>query len=117
MLVTYLRAADPADAGAPDGVRRGAGARTPRRCWPRSSRCPGRAVAVEVDLLDDGAAGGVFDAAERRLGPVSILVNNASGWVADTFAPDAPTASAAARAVTPATSTATSASTPGPRRC
>ena len=32
----------------------------------------------------------MFDEAEQRFGPVSILVNNASGWQADTFAP-APT--------------------------
>ncbi len=49
---------------------------------------PGRAAAVEVDLRDDDAAGRVLDAAERVLGPVSILINNASGWVADTFTPD-----------------------------
>jgi 3-oxoacyl-[acyl-carrier protein] reductase len=29
----------------------------------------------------------LFDAAEQQLGPVQILVNNASGWVADTFVP------------------------------
>ena len=50
---------------------------------------PGRAVAVEADLTGDGVAGRLFDEAERQLGPVSILVNNASGWVADTFTPDA----------------------------
>ena len=50
---------------------------------------PGRAVAVEVDLTVDDVAARLFDEAESRLGPVSILVNNASGWVADTFTPDA----------------------------
>ncbi len=29
----------------------------------------------------------MFDAAEDRFGPVAILVNNASAWQADTFAP------------------------------
>jgi len=29
----------------------------------------------------------LFDAAEEQLGPVDILVNNATGWLADTFAP------------------------------
>jgi hypothetical protein len=31
--------------------------------------------------------GALFDAAEEHLGPIDILVNNASGWLADTFAP------------------------------
>ena len=31
----------------------------------------------------------LFDAAEAQLGPVQILVNNASGWIADTFVPAA----------------------------
>ena len=46
----------------------------------------GRAVAVEEDLRDPAAAGRLFDAAESHLGAVDILVNNASGWVADSFA-------------------------------
>ena len=29
----------------------------------------------------------LFDTAEEHLGPVDILVNNATGWLADTFAP------------------------------
>jgi 3-oxoacyl-[acyl-carrier protein] reductase len=29
----------------------------------------------------------LFDAAEEQLGPVDILINNATGWVADTFVP------------------------------
>ena len=44
-------------------------------------------MAVEADLSDPASAGLLFDAAERDLGPVDILVNNASGWVADTFGP------------------------------
>jgi 3-oxoacyl-[acyl-carrier protein] reductase len=45
----------------------------------------GRAAAVEADLTDDATPGLLFDVAEERLGPVDILINNASGWVADTF--------------------------------
>ena len=52
---------------------------------------PGRGAAIEVDLRDDDAPARIFDAAEQQLGPVSILVNNASGWVADTFDPQAAT--------------------------
>jgi 3-oxoacyl-[acyl-carrier protein] reductase len=49
--------------------------------------CGGRAVGVEVDVRAPGAAGRLFDAAERVFGPVEILVNNASAWRADTFVP------------------------------
>lgn len=44
-----------------------------------------RAVDVEADLSDPSAPGRVFDEVEDRLGAVSILVNNASGWRQDTF--------------------------------
>jgi 3-oxoacyl-[acyl-carrier protein] reductase len=49
----------------------------------------GRAVALEADLSDAAGIPALFDAAETELGPVGILVNNASGWVADTFLPAA----------------------------
>jgi 3-oxoacyl-[acyl-carrier protein] reductase len=45
----------------------------------------GVAVGLELDLTSEGAAAVIFDTAEQRLGPVSILINNASAWVADTF--------------------------------
>jgi 3-oxoacyl-[acyl-carrier protein] reductase len=45
----------------------------------------GRAAALEADLTDAGAPRRLFDYAEAQLGPVDILVNNASGWVSDTF--------------------------------
>lgn len=44
-----------------------------------------RAIAVEADLSDPGAPARIFDAAEDALGPVAILVNNASGWRKDSF--------------------------------
>ena len=47
----------------------------------------GRALAMEANLADPSTAAALFDAAEEHLGPVDILVNNASGWVADTFQP------------------------------
>lgn len=47
----------------------------------------GRAYAVEADLADADTPAHVFAEAEAALGPVSILVNNASGWRKDTFAP------------------------------
>ena len=49
----------------------------------------GNAVAVEADLAEAATVPSLFDAAEAQLGPVDVLVNNASGWVADTFVPAA----------------------------
>ncbi|HWF16696.1 MAG TPA: SDR family NAD(P)-dependent oxidoreductase [Acidimicrobiales bacterium] len=49
----------------------------------------GRAVAMEVDLSDAESIPRLFDTAEQQLGPVQIVVNNASGWVGDTFLSEA----------------------------
>ena len=48
-----------------------------------------RADAVEVDLAVPSAIPPLFDACEAALGPVEVLVHNASAWQADTFAPPA----------------------------
>lgn len=53
-------------------------------------RIGGRADSVEADLSDDDSHEAVFDFAEARFGAVDILVNNASSWVADTFAGGGP---------------------------
>jgi 3-oxoacyl-[acyl-carrier protein] reductase len=42
-------------------------------------------LAAEADLSDPQVPVQLFDQAERELGPVDILVNNATGWLADTF--------------------------------
>ena len=47
----------------------------------------GRALAVEADLADPATPAALFGTAEEQFGPVDILVNNATGWLADTFAP------------------------------
>ncbi|NUP48803.1 MAG: SDR family oxidoreductase [Catenulispora sp.] len=47
----------------------------------------GTAIAAEADLRAPDAAAALFDLAEETFGPVEILVNNASAWKADTFAP------------------------------
>ncbi len=49
----------------------------------------GSALAMEADLSDAANIPALFDAAENGLGPVQILINNASAWVADTFVPAA----------------------------
>ncbi len=49
----------------------------------------GRAFSLETDLSEASSIPALFDAAEAEFGPVQILVNNASGWTADTFVPAA----------------------------
>ncbi len=50
----------------------------------------GRAAAVEADLSDaERGARRSSTSPRREFGPVQILVNNASGWIADTFVPAA----------------------------
>lgn len=48
----------------------------------------GHAVAIERDLAEASAISELFAYAESTLGPVDILVHNASGWVHDTFLPE-----------------------------
>jgi 3-oxoacyl-[acyl-carrier protein] reductase len=88
VLVSYLRVHDEPDPGIPDAYRehRSAGADA---VVAGIERAGGRALAVEADLLDPGTPGRLFDAAEQAYGTVDILINNATGWVADTFAPRA----------------------------
>ncbi|MDT0323172.1 SDR family oxidoreductase [Streptomyces millisiae] len=73
VLVAYLRVAGTGDGAAVAEEIRRAG---------------GRAAAFEADLSAPEAPAAIFDVAEERLGPVDILVNNASGWVQDTFTPE-----------------------------
>jgi 3-oxoacyl-[acyl-carrier protein] reductase len=85
VLCTFLRIEDPADPGTPQAYRD----HWMRDAEPVAAQIRaggGRAVAVEADLTDPHAPAGLFDTAEEQLGPVDILVNNATGWVADTFA-------------------------------
>jgi 3-oxoacyl-[acyl-carrier protein] reductase len=49
-----------------------------------------RALAIDADLSDPEVPAQLVADAEGTLGPVSILVHNASGWRKDTFVPDAP---------------------------
>ncbi len=45
----------------------------------------GQVIAYECDLSRTESIKNIFDEAEKRLGPVGILVNNAAHWEADTF--------------------------------
>jgi 3-oxoacyl-[acyl-carrier protein] reductase len=85
VLCTFFRVEDPVDPGVPQAYRDGrAGAADAVLAEIRAGG--GRALAVEADLTDPAAPAALFDAAEKELGPVDILVNNATGWIADSFA-------------------------------
>lgn len=47
-----------------------------------------RGLAVEADLAEPETPRQLFDQVESALGPVSILVHNASGWHKDSYAPN-----------------------------
>lgn len=86
VLCTYRRVHDEVDTGIPQAYRdhRSAGADD---VVAGIEAAGGRALAAEADLADPATPGVLFDMAEQHLGPVDILVNNATGWVADTFVP------------------------------
>jgi 3-oxoacyl-[acyl-carrier protein] reductase len=84
VALTYLRLRDEPDPGIPEAYR----SRRARGAGPVVEAirgAGGRAIAVEADLADPATPDRLFDAAEAELGPVDILVNNATAWRADTF--------------------------------
>jgi 3-oxoacyl-[acyl-carrier protein] reductase len=85
VLCTFLRVEDPEDPGTPQAYR-DSRARDAAAVIARIEEEGGTAVAVEADLSDPATPALLFDTAEERLGPVDILVNNATGWLGDTFA-------------------------------
>lgn len=86
VLCTYWRVHDPIDPAVPEAHRRNR-ASGADQVVADIEAAGGRAVAIEADLRDPGTPARLFDLAEQRLGPVDILVNNATGWVQDTFKP------------------------------
>jgi 3-oxoacyl-[acyl-carrier protein] reductase len=86
VLCTYLRLDDAPDPGTPDAYRTHR-ARDAETVVTQIRTDGGQAIAVEADLTDPAVPVALFDAAEDQLGPVDILVNNATGWLGDTFAP------------------------------
>jgi 3-oxoacyl-[acyl-carrier protein] reductase len=84
VLLAYLRLRDEHDPGIPAeyGEHRAGDAEAVVASIRKSG---GKAIAVEADLADAGSVPLLFDRAESELGPVEILVNNASGWRMDTF--------------------------------
>lgn len=84
VLLTYLRVTDPVDLPETYRINRAQDASAVLAAIHASG---GRAAALEVDLRAEAAFSQLFDFAEASLGPVDILINNATGWVADTFVP------------------------------
>ena len=88
VAVTYLRVADDDDdPGRPVEYSAQRGQSADGTVASVEAR-GGRAHAIEADLTDPGAPARLFDAAEAALGPVSVLVHNASGWRKDTLVPE-----------------------------
>lgn len=86
IAVTFL-AADPSrrDPAQPDAYHR-AREQGPDAALAAIAAAGRRGLAVEADLSDAAAPARIFAEAEATLGPVSILVNNASAWHPDSFA-------------------------------
>jgi len=83
VLCTFLRVEDQADPGTPQAYRNHR-ARDATAVVAAIRQDGGQALAAEADLSDPATPAALFDAAER-LGPVDILVNNATSWLADSF--------------------------------
>jgi 3-oxoacyl-[acyl-carrier protein] reductase len=84
VLVTYLRNTNPASGDVPPeySEQRASDAHDVVAGVEGMGR---RALAVEADLSEPATIPMLFDQAESELGPVDIVVNNASGWIGDTF--------------------------------
>jgi 3-oxoacyl-[acyl-carrier protein] reductase len=86
VLCTYRRLQDPNDPAVPDVYRRNR-ALDAAHIVDAIVTAGGRALELEADLADPATPAHLFDFAEEHLGRVDILINNATGFVQDTFAP------------------------------
>jgi 3-oxoacyl-[acyl-carrier protein] reductase len=86
VVASYLRIPDAGESAVPELYRKKR-AMNAANVLAAIERQGGRAVAVEADLAEPTTSERLFDAAESAFGPVDILINNATGWVADTFSP------------------------------
>jgi 3-oxoacyl-[acyl-carrier protein] reductase len=88
VLCAFLRLDDAEDPGTPQAYRDNR-ARDGELVAAQIRAEGGQAIAMPADLADPATPALLYDTAEERLGPVDILVNNATGWLADTFAASA----------------------------
>jgi 3-oxoacyl-[acyl-carrier protein] reductase len=84
VAVSYLRVSEAADSGLPEAYRRNRAADADG-VVAAIRAAGGRAAALEADLGDAETPPRLFDFAESELGAVDVLINNATGWLADTF--------------------------------
>ena len=84
VLLSYLRIEDEPDPGIPEAYRRNRAAEA-QHVVESIASSGGEARAHEADLADPATPARLFELAEAELGPVDILINNATGWLADTF--------------------------------
>ena len=85
VLLTYLRTRVADDDGTPERYQQNR-LTEGDEVASRIVAAGGTALAIEADLLDDATPARLFDLAEAELGPVDILVNNATGWASgDSF--------------------------------
>jgi 3-oxoacyl-[acyl-carrier protein] reductase len=85
VLVTGLALDEDRESAIPDAYYE-ARVRQPESVAAAIRAAGGSAVAVACDLVDDDAAPALFDAAEDEFdAPVRILINNATGWIGDSF--------------------------------
>jgi 3-oxoacyl-[acyl-carrier protein] reductase len=86
VVLNYWRIDDPVDPAVPAAYRtaRASDAGEVVRAIEDDG---GQVLAIAADLRDPSTPARIFDAAEAAFGPVEILVNNASGWLADSFRP------------------------------
>jgi len=85
VLCAYFRVIEPADPGIPQAYHESRMSNAGSILGEVNS-AGGRAIAMEADLSDPATPALLFGLAEQHLGPVDILVNNATGWLADSFA-------------------------------
>lgn len=88
LAVTYLRTGDPKRSDEYSTARSSDASDVREAIEALGCRCH----LIEADLADADTPRRLFDAVEAELGPVSVLVHNASGWSKDTYAPTEPDA-------------------------
>ena len=86
VVVSYLRLDDAPDPGIPESYR-SKRAQDADEVLSAIRADGGEAMGLEADLRDRDTPTRLFAAAEAAFGSVDILVNNATGWLADTFTP------------------------------
>ncbi len=84
VALTFLRLSDLDTTGMPDSYAADRSS-TADRVVGKITEIGGTSIAIETDLADPSTPAHLFDETEEQLGPVDILVNNASSWIADTF--------------------------------